>query len=169
MAKLLIYLFVTSWQRSLLQSSRKGSGLRKRIGEHYRQAYERDKQLVTSVDIHQLNRWILTSVSILGVFFFLDVTTTLFAFSTMSGFVEMNIIVSRLFEKGYTGFLWALALKYYPLLPVALVIYLNPHGTRFDLQIRVAKVGVLTGLTAANFIYVFIVSHNLALLLGMWR
>lgn len=147
--------------------SQEGSGLRKKIGEHYRQMYKRDEELVKSVGIGQLNRWLLTSVSFLAIFFFLDVTTTLFALSTMSGFVERNIIVSRLFDRGYVGFLWALALKYYPLLPVALVIHLKPTGTRFEVAIRVAKIGVLTGLTAANLIYIFIVLNNLTVLLSV--
>ena len=148
-------------------ASHEGSGLRKKIGEQYKQMYKRDEELVKSVDIGQLNRWLLTTVSFLAIFFFLDVTTTLFALSSMSGFVERNVIVARLFDKGYEGFLWALALKYYPLLPVALVIHLKPQGTRFEVAIRVAKVGVLTGLTAANFIYAFIVLHNLTVLLSV--
>ena len=101
----------------------------------------------------------------ISVFFFLDIASTLFAMATRPGFVERNRFVAPLFDQGYGGFLWALGLKYAPLVPVVVAIALKPQGTRFDIPVKVAKLGVLTGLIAVNLIYAFIVFHNAAILL----
>lgn len=150
-----------------VDSNEGNTGIRKRIREHYRRIYKRDKELVRSIDIRQLNRWLMFSLSLLSVLFLLDVISTLVAINGMPGFIELNVIVAPLFDRGFEGFLLALALKYYLLLPVAVVISLKPYGTKFDVVVRVAKLGVLTGLIAGNLLYTFIVMHNAALLLGL--
>ena len=149
----------------LLRGERK-RGMTRRIREHYRRISERDKQFIRSLDVWKLNRWLTILLLSISVFFFLDITSTLFAMATMPGFVERNIVVAPLFDQGYAGFLRALVLKYAPLVPVVVAIVLKPRGTRFEITIKVAKLGVLTGLLAVNLIYAFIIFHNTSILLG---
>ncbi len=142
------------------------TGIRKRIVEHYKQVHERDKQQVMALELKQLNRWLTIALAFLSTFYFLDVVSTLIAMNSFPGFVERNKVVAALFDRGFVGFLWAMALKYYPLMPVAVIIYLRPFGARSEIPVRVLKLGVLAGLVAGNFLYAFIVAYNASLLIG---
>lgn len=148
-------------------SSDKSLSIFRRMKEHYRVLHERDKQFVRTIDIDQLNRWLIISLATLSIFFFLDVISTLIAMSMHPGFVERNVIAAALFGRGYEGFIVAMALKYYPLLPVAAIVCLKPRGTRFEVAIKTVKLGALTGLVAGNFVAAFIVVHNLSLLAAL--
>ncbi|MBI2185034.1 MAG: hypothetical protein HYU39_08770 [Thaumarchaeota archaeon] len=140
-------------------------GTAEKFRKYYEQMNRDERELILSIDVKRLNIWIMLSASLIVSLFFLDIVTTLVAMSTRPGFVERNMIAATLFERGFQGFLAALALKYYPLLPVAVVTCLKPQGNRFDLGIRMVKVGVLVGLIAGNVLYVFITINNLLHLL----
>ncbi|MBI4258324.1 MAG: hypothetical protein HY619_05150 [Thaumarchaeota archaeon] len=137
-----------------------------KIRRVYEQLVESDEKFVQSVDINRVNKWILISASVMVLLFLVDVITTLSAMSWRSGFFERNRLAAALFGRGFQGFLAALAVKYYPLLPVAVIAYLKPSGGRLDLAIRTAKIGVLMGLMGGIILYVFVAANNLLHLVG---
>ena len=146
--------------------SKDGLSLRGKLKKHYEILQQRDRAMIQTVEIHQLNKWLTVSLALLGIFYFFDVASTMLALASMSGFVEQNALVASLFGRGYEGFIWAMALKYFPLLPAAAVTYLKPQGSKSEFILKVAKLGVLAGLIAANFMYAFIVVHNASLIMG---
>ncbi len=133
-----------------------------RIRERYRYVKKRDSELIHSVDMKKIDRLLRISLYFLLSFFVLDVITTLTAKAMFPSFVEKNVIVAPLLGVGFAGFLFALAIKYLPILPIALILHLRHDKTQHPTAIRVIKLGGLAGILAGNFLYTMILANNLA-------
>jgi hypothetical protein len=98
----------------------------------------------------------------------LDVLTTLVAINAGPAFVELNPIASGLFHLSYLGFIGALALKYFPLIPLAYVTFMKESATR-PVAFRVVKIAGFVALSAGVVFYVFVVGSNLWTLVNYYH
>jgi hypothetical protein len=121
-------------------------------------ARERETRFLMSFDIKKVNKWLLILLSVFIALNFVDTFTTLLAIKS-AGFVELNPIASGLFHLDFGGFVLALVLKYFPVVPLAYATLVGADG-KHAFSIRMVKVSVFIVLVAADIFYLGVVGSN---------
>ena len=130
---------------------------------NYLRVKERDEKWILGVDMLYLQKamWVLFLVYLaLNV---LDIVSTLYALSLGPAFFELNPIAAGLFRRGFVGFLFALVLKYVPLVPLGYGVLLREKDGN-QVQVRAVKMGILVVLGAADVFYLAVAISNVATL-----
>ncbi len=116
-----------------------------------------------SFNMPKVNGWLVVLLSVFITLNFFDAVTTLVAIKASPTFIELNPIVSGLFELNFVGFVVALALKYIPIVPLFYATFLKDSG-RMPISFRVVKVSALVALAAADLFYLAVVGLNVTTL-----
>ncbi|QQG49315.1 MAG: hypothetical protein HY247_03115 [archaeon] len=136
------------------------SSVKQRWSRRYHEVKERDERWISSIDIRMMNR----ALGVLFVAFvslnFVDVLTTLAAISNGGAYAEMNPIAAGLFRLGFGGFVLALGLKYFPIVPLAYGVFIKETAAR-SVQVRTVKLATLCVLGAADVFYLAVAINNL--------
>jgi hypothetical protein len=132
---------------------------RARMRERYAAARLRETKFLMSFDLTKLNTRLLILLSVFVALNFFDAATTLIAIRAGPPLEELNPIASGLFRMDFDGFLLALGLKYFPMIPLVYATFL-PVESKRPVALRVVKVSVLVALVAADIFYVAVVSSN---------
>ncbi len=127
--------------------------------ERYAAARIRETRFLMSFNLSSMNNKLLILLSVFIFLNFFDALTTLLAINAGPTFVELNPIASGLFKLSFSGFLVALVLKYFPLIPLAYVTFLPTEGSR-QMALRIVKVSALVALAAGDIFYVAVVGSN---------
>src|ERR1700758_3543448 len=93
-------------------------GLKERMRARYTVARVRETKFLMGFDLSNLNVKLTLLLSVFVGLTFLDTLTTLVAINAGPSFVESNPIASRLFQHDFLGFVAALVLKYFPIIPL---------------------------------------------------
>lgn len=135
------------------------SGWRRALSDHFREVRERDTRWILQFNVGRLNRWLFPLLVALISLEFADVMLTLAALSVGPPLVELNPIASALFQRQFWGFVFALGLKYIPVLLIAYCVLIGDWPTR-PVRIRVLKLGVLVALIASVILSATIVTND---------
>ncbi len=127
--------------------------------DSYRIASERDKNWIASLNISKLNNILWPLYVAFICLNFLDIYTTSIALSTPNIFVEKNILAARLFASSFLGFLFALAVKFAPAIPLFYAVFVG-DSEKHRYQVRIVKVSALAALIAGVAFYGFVVLVN---------
>ncbi len=142
-------------------------GTRRRMRERYAAARIRETRFLNSFNLASMNTRLLILLSVFVFLNFSDALTTLLAINAGPAFVELNPIASGLFRLDFSGFLIALVLKYFPLIPLAYVTFLPVEGSR-PMALRIVKVSAFVALVAADIFYMAVVGSNSLNLLSFY-
>ena len=134
-------------------------GTRQRMRERYAAARIRETKFLMSFNIPIMNNRLLVLLSVFVALNFFDALTTLVAINAGPTFVELNPIASGLFHLDFSGFVIALALKYFPVVPLVYAVFLPIEGIR-PIPLRVVKVSAFVALVAADIFYLAVVGSN---------
>jgi Domain of unknown function (DUF5658) len=115
---------------------------------------------VLSFPIERLDSLVLPLLAPYLILNFLDVASTLIAMQFPS-FVELNPIAAALFSHQFTGFIFALVLKYSPAVVVTYIAFMKDVGNKHPLGVRMAKISAIMVLIIGNAFYVYVVGSNL--------
>ncbi len=132
---------------------------RRKMRERYAAARIRETNFLMSFNMAVMNNRLLVMLSVFIFLNFFDAITTLLAINAGPTFVELNPIASGLFQHSFGGFLVALVLKYFPLLPLAYITFLPLEGKR-PMALRIVKVAAFVALAAGDIFYGAVVSSN---------
>jgi len=91
---------------------------------------------------------------------FADILTTLIAYSSAGGFVELNSFAAPFFRLGFTGFMLAEFAKCLPVFPLAYMISLRTDGGSTDLQVGLLKIAAFVVLLVADAYLAWVVFGN---------
>ncbi len=136
-------------------------GTRRRMRERYAAARIRETNFLMTFNIPVMNNRLLVLLSVFIALNFFDALTTLLAINAGPMFVELNPIASGLFHLNFSGFVLALALKYFPVIPLLYAVFLPVGGSR-PIPLRVVKVSAFVALVAADIFYGAVVGSNAA-------
>ncbi len=142
-------------------------GTRRRMRERYAAARIRETRFLNSFNLASMNTRLLILLSVFVFLNFSDALTTLLAINAGPAFVELNPIASGLFRLDFAGFLVAMVLKYFPLVPLGYVTFLPIEGSR-PMALRIVKVSALVALAAADIFYMAVVGSNSFNLIGFY-
>lgn len=121
---------------------------------------ERDEKWLLRRSIKRLDR----ALSVLFLVFvglnFIDVISTLTAISQLAAFRELNPVSSFLFQRGFSGFLGALAVKYGPFVPMIYGVFVREREDN-KVKVRTIKMAILAVLLIADAIYIGVAINNL--------
>ena len=129
------------------------------LQERRRLIRERETKFLFSFNIDRLNHRLVLLLLLFITLNCLDALTTLVAIATGPPFVELNPIAAGLFGKSFVGFLAALSLKYFPMIPLLYATFLKESSVR-PLAFRIVKVSSFIALAAADVFYLFVVISN---------
>ena len=136
-------------------------GRRERWAAGYREVKERDERWLGRLDLKKVNRILVILLAAFLALNFVDVVSTLTAISKGGSFTELNPIASGLFQLGFYGFVLALVLKYFPVLPLAYGVFVQEPGS-VSVQVRTVKLATLGVLGASDIFYLAVAINNLA-------
>ena len=91
---------------------------------------------------------------------FADVLTTLIAFSSGGGFVELNSFAAPFFRMGFTGFMLAEFAKCLPVFPLAYMVSLKTSGDSTDVQVGLLRLAAFVVLLVADIYLSWVVFGN---------
>lgn len=135
------------------------SAWKEAVSEHFREVRERDTKWILQFSVGRLNSFLFPLLVGLISLQFADVVLTLVALSVGPPLVELNPIASALFQREFGGFLFALGLKYVPVLLIAYFALMGDRPAR-PVRIRAMKLGALVGLVASVILSALIVANN---------
>ncbi len=127
--------------------------------ERYVAARIRETKFLMSFNLATVNRRLMILLSVFIFLNFFDALTTLIAIRAGPTFVELNPIASGLFHMDFAGFLVALSLKYFPVIPLLYATFIPADGSR-QMPLRIVKVAAFVALVAADLFYAAVVGSN---------
>lgn len=138
------------------------------LSDHFREVYERDRQWILQFDLKQLNDFIWPLFIAYLCLNFLDVYMTTLAMNFGPIFTEQNPLAAALFSRQFQGYLFALAFKYLPVLPIFYVVFATDPKNEHPFGLRLVKFSILVALVGMNAVLFYIVGvHNLESFLGL--
>ncbi len=136
------------------------SRLRQSVASGIHRASERDRRMVTGLNLTLLNDILWPLFIGYLCLSFLDVYSTILAFKVGPLFQERNIIAAVLFSLRFNGFLVAMLLKYLPAIPLFYLVFLKDPLEIHPYEVRLVKFGALCALCAADIFLLYVVGIN---------
>jgi len=128
--------------------------------------FPREKRFIYSLNMKVIQEVLWPLFGTFVLLAFLDVTTTLFAF-TSGSFVELNPYAAKLFSLKFLGFVFAYFVKYVPGIPLFYIVTLKRDHGKHDFEVRLLKFTALVVLIGADtFLGYLVFANNLPALIS---
>jgi len=123
--------------------------------------YEREKRLIMSINPRSLQLALWTAFITLFILNLLDIASTVYGLKTISFAYETNAIFATLLhDMGGSGLAAAIFMKLIVLVIPFMAVHYPIAKNRYELALRVLKLGLLLGIVSIIPLYALIVAKN---------
>ena len=126
-----------------------------------------ERKFIYGLNMKLIQRLLWPLFAVFLLLAFADVLTTLIAFASGGGFVELNPFASRLFQLKLPGFILAYFMKYLAAIPLFYMISLKEQMGERGFEVRLLKFTALVVLVGADiYLGCIVLVNNLPSLLA---